>query len=79
MKKERSRTLKNKMKDSSSSTFWKTVIKLLGPTNGLEKCQIIDAEGLLIDTNDFALIFAEFFKTKVETLAQKNLMTYCTA
>lgn len=67
---ERDRLIKNKMKNSSSSTFWKTVNGLLGRASNSE-IRISDGNGFLSD-EDAAQSFADFFQSKVEGLIGQN-------
>jgi hypothetical protein len=72
VKNERARLIKNKMKNSSSSTFWKTMNDLLGRSGAKETIQIADDEGTVLTKEEMADTFGEFFVNKVEGLAAKN-------
>jgi hypothetical protein len=72
VKRERARIMKAKMKDSSSSTFWKTVGDLLGKNQTSEEYQVRDSDGNVMSEELVAQAFADFFQRKVTDLVARN-------
>jgi hypothetical protein len=72
IKKERQRTIKAKMKDSSPKTFWHTVNTLLGQSTSYDAIVLKDKDGFLMNEDEAAQSFADFFRSKVDQLVGKN-------
>lgn len=68
---ERDRMIRNKMKNSSASTFWNTVNTLLG-RNTKDNINIAGPEGKYLSDEETAQAFSEFFKEKVDKLINLN-------
>ncbi len=72
VKKERHRLIKNKMKNSSATTFWSTINRLIGRSGGLDGISLTDGAGIAMATEDSVQAFADFFQSKVEKLIDIN-------
>ena len=70
--KERNRLIKNKMKNSSSTTFWSTVNTLLGRSARPDAIRIVGQDGSFLNKEETVQEFADFFKGKVEKLINQN-------
>ncbi len=68
--KERNRLIKNKLKNSSSLTFWNTVNNLLGKASK-GQTKILE-NGEYLSDDQTAQAFADFFETKVKKLIGLN-------
>lgn len=72
VKRERDRIIKNKIKNSSSTTFWNTVNGMLGRGSGDDSCKLVDPNGKSLKAGEAAEAFSSFFKSKVEKLINRN-------
>lgn len=72
VKRERDRIIKNKIKNSSSTTFWNTVNGLFGRSPDYDSCKLVDSNGEPLSAEDTVEAFSLFFKNKVEKLVNRN-------
>jgi hypothetical protein len=72
VKSERDRIINNKLKDSSASTFWKTVNGFFGRGVYHDEPLVTDNDGNGLSCDDSAEAFAQFFIEKVRGLLSQS-------
>jgi hypothetical protein len=73
IKKQRDKLISTKMKNSSATTFWKTVNEITGRSSSIDEMAILSPDGLsFINPEQLPQAFGDFFLSKVQKLVDQN-------